>query len=345
VQTAALVIHRTLPATVPIRGNYHRAVRFLGSPVLLRRLALASLVANVAIVVTGGAVRLTGSGLGCPTWPRCTDRSYVPTPERGIHGVIEFGNRTLFGVLGVLAAGALLVALAQRPRDRRTVVLAALVLGGIPAQGVLGGITVLTDLNPWVVGCHFLLSIAVIAVAYRLWRVTVEAPPPRPVPAPMRGLARLTVGVAAAVLVVGTVVTGSGPHAGDAKARRTGLDPGQVAQFHADLVFLLIGLSVALWFALRAVDGPPTARRAVTALIAVELGQGVIGFVQYFTRLPALAVALHMAGACLVWLAALAVLDEVRAPLAGPVPSRRAAPAAALPDGPLPATLARTRAD
>ena len=345
-QTAARVIHRTLPATVPRRGNYHRPVRYLGTPVLLRRLALASLVANVAVVVTGGAVRLTGSGLGCPTWPRCTDRSYVPTPERGLHGVIEFGNRTLFGVLGVLAAAALLVALLQRPRRRRTVVLAALVLGGIPAQGVLGGITVLTDLNPWVVGCHFLLSIAVIAVAYRLWRATADTAPPRPVPAPLRGLAWLTCGMTAAVLVVGTVVTGSGPHAGDAKARRTGLDPGQVAQFHADLVFLLIGLSVALWYALRAVDADPAVRRPVSALVAVELGQGVIGFVQYFTHLPVLAVGLHMAGACLVWLAALAVLDAVQAPAeARPVPPRRAPPAAAAPDGPLPATLARTRAD
>ena len=135
--------------------------------------------------------------------------------------------------------------------------LAFLLALGVPAQALIGGITVLTDLNPWVVGCHFLLSIAVIAVAYRLWRATADTAPPRPVPAPLRGLAWLTCGVTAAVLVVGTVVTGSGPHAGDAKARRTGLDPGQVAQFHADLVFLLIGLSVALWYVRRLASGIP----------------------------------------------------------------------------------------
>src|SRR5205823_13451944 len=168
---------------------------------LLRRLALASLVANVAIVVTGGAVRLTGSGLGCPTWPRCTPTSYVPTAAMGVHGVIEYGNRTLTGVLAGLAVACLVVAL--RVRLPGTVRYAALVLAGIPAQAVLGGITVLTDLNPWVVACHFLLSMAVVAAAYRLWRAAGPQAGPAPVPRALRGLARLTVVAGMAVLVAG----------------------------------------------------------------------------------------------------------------------------------------------
>jgi cytochrome c oxidase assembly protein subunit 15 len=155
-------------------------------------------------------------------------------------------------------------------------------------------------------------------------------------------LARLVVVAAAAVLVVGTVVTGSGPHAGDVNARRTGLDPQEVAQLHADLVFLLIGLSVALWFALRAVDAPHAARRAVAGLIAVELAQGGIGFVQYFTHLPVLAVGLHMLGASAVWVAALAVLEKTRpvpVTTAHDAPPRTLAPVSDA----LPAELARPR--
>jgi cytochrome c oxidase assembly protein subunit 15 len=279
---------------------------------LLRRLALASLVANVGIVVTGGAVRLTGSGLGCTTWPRCTDRSYTTTPAMGIHGTIEFGNRMLTFLVGALAVACLVAAVLQKPRRRSLVTWAALVLAGIPLQGVIGGITVLTDLNPWVVGCHFLASMAVLVAAYQLWVRASDRPASPGLPGPLTTLVRVIVGVTAVVLAVGTVVTGSGPHAGDANARRTGLDPQEVSQLHADLVFLLLGLSVALWFALRAVDAPRPAQRAAGWLLGAELAQGVVGFVQYFTHLPALVVGLHMLGACLVWLAALATLESAR---------------------------------
>jgi cytochrome c oxidase assembly protein subunit 15 len=275
---------------------------------LLRRLAFASLVANVALVVTGGAVRLTGSGLGCPTWPRCTGASYVTTAAMGAHGVIEFGNRILGVVVGLLAAACVLVAALARRRGRAPVGWAVLVLLGIPLQGVIGGITVLTKLNPWVVACHFLGSMAVLVASYQLWLRARGDRPAGGVGGPLRLLVRAVVTVTAVVLVVGTVVTGSGPDAGDAHARRTGLDPLEVSQLHADLVFLLIGLSVGLWFALRAVAASAAARRAAAVLVGVELAQAVIGLVQYFTGLPALAVALHMLGASLVWLAALAVL-------------------------------------
>jgi cytochrome c oxidase assembly protein subunit 15 len=281
---------------------------------LMRPLALANLVANVALVVTGAAVRLTGSGLGCPTWPKCTDQSYSTTGAMGVHGAIEFGNRLLGIALGVIALACFVVALLQKPRRRSLVVLSLVVGLGIPGQGVVGGLSVLTDLNPWVVGLHFLLSMALIAGAYALWRRTAEGDgPARPVvPAPLRALARLTALAALAVIVAGTIVTGSGPHAGDEHAKRNGLDPQVVSQVHADLVFLLIGLSVALWFALRALNAPRPALRAAGVLVIVELAQGLIGFVQYFTHLPVILVGFHMLGASLVWTATLAVLWSLR---------------------------------
>ena len=325
----------------------------IGTPAALCRLALASIVANVGIVITGGAVRLTGSGLGCPTWPRCTEESYTTTPAMGVNGVIEFGNRLLTFAVGLVALLAIVSALLQTPRRRRTVVLAAAVFAGIPAQAVVGGFTVLTDLNPWVVGCHFLVSIGVIALAYALWRAALadSAPLARPdvtawvAPAPLRTLAGLTVAASAAVLVLGVVVTGSGPHAGDADARRTGLDPEAVSQLHADGVFLLLGLTVGLLLAVRAANPPRTVARAAVALLAIELAQGLVGFVQYVTGLPVLLVGAHMAGACAVWLASLSAYANLHrtfprrlAPVHADLPDALTRPQPREPDGDAPAT-------
>ncbi len=283
---------------------------------MLKWAAFAGLVAHALIVVTGGAVRLTGSGLGCPTWPQCVDGSYVPTAEMGIHGVIEFTNRTLTGVIGFIVGAALV--LAWLTKRRELTVPALLSVLGVPAQAVVGGMTVLTNLNPWVVGCHFLASMAALVAAYTLWiRIDRPAGPPvwavRP---PVRALTWLTMVTSGAVIVAGTVVTGSGPHAGDADAKRNGLDPGAFAQLHTDLVFLLLGLSVALWLTLKAVG----ARSKVAGVfVLVLLGQGLIGFVQYFTHLPVVLVAAHMAGACVVWIATLAVWHDLRPRTALPV--------------------------
>jgi cytochrome c oxidase assembly protein subunit 15 len=287
-----------------------RPVRWCGSS--LRGLALASVVANIGIIVTGAAVRLTKSGLGCPTWPRCTDDSYVSTPEMGINGAIEFGNRLLTFVLVAIAVACFLGALARRRRSLTR--LSVAVALGIPGQGVIGGITVLTNLNPWVVGLHFILSIALIAGAFALWRRVDEGDgdPVPLVPAPIRQLAWVTTAASLAVIAAGVVVTGSGPHSGDQGAKRNNLDPQQVSQVHADLVFLLIGLSVALWFALRAVNAPAAAIRAAAVLFWVEMSQGLIGFVQYFTHLPVALVAAHMLGSGLVWVATLSVLWSLR---------------------------------
>jgi cytochrome c oxidase assembly protein subunit 15 len=274
-------------------------------------MALASLIANIALVVTGAAVRLTDSGLGCPTWPKCTDGSYTTTAAMGIHGVIEFGNRLLGVALMVIAVACFVLAWRERPRRKSTVRLSLAVLLGVPGQGVVGGITVLTNLNPWVVGLHFLLSMALIAAAYALWRRAGEGDGPAVslAPTPRRPLARQTAQAPAAVIHMGVVVTGSGPHAGDNGAKRNGLDPAAVAQAHADLVFLLIGLTVGLYFALRATHAPT---RAALTLLIIELSQGLIGFVQYFTHLPVALVATHMLGASLVWTGTLAVLWSLR---------------------------------
>jgi cytochrome c oxidase assembly protein subunit 15 len=289
------------------------AVIALDSPTLLRRTALASVIANVGIVVTGGAVRLTGSGLGCPTWPRCTDESYVPTGALGVHEAIEFGNRTLTFVLAAIAIAGFVLALRQRPRRRRVVRLSVLAGLAIPAQAVVGGLTVLSGLNPWVVGLHFMASMAVIAATYAFWRATTEPDTPAvvAVPRPLWTLVRLVVAASLAVVVVGVMVTGSGPHAGDEDARRNGLDPGTIAQVHAELVVGFLGLVIGAWLALKAVGATHAASRAAM-LLGISLAQGLIGFVQYFTHLPVVLVGLHMAGACAVWLGTLALVWATR---------------------------------
>lgn len=281
---------------------------------LVRRLALASLIANIGIVLTGGAVRLTGSGLGCPTWPRCSEDSWTATAEMGIHGAVEFGNRTLTGVLGVIAAGTLLATLLLRPRRWVLVWLAAGVLAGIAAQALIGAVVVWTDLDPGTVGVHFLVSMVLIALAYTLWRRVDEpdGPAVASVPGPLRGLAWLVLGVTVALLAVGTLVTGSGPHAGDPDVARNGLDPQTISQAHADLAFLLLGLAAAAWFALRATPAPRAAVRAAAWLVAAILAQGVVGLVQYFSGLPELLVWLHLLGSCLTWVAALHLLHATR---------------------------------
>lgn len=304
----------------------------------LRRLAAASLVSQVGIVVTGGAVRLTGSGLGCPTFPRCTETSLVNTPAYGVHGYIEFGNRLLTFVLAAIALATLVSALLQRPRRAAVVRLATALLLGIPAQALIGGVTVLTQLNPWVVMLHFMLSAVLVAMATALLRRVDEGDDaPRPVASPwLRRHATVVLAVTFATIYVGTVVTGSGPHAGDAASSRTGLDVASVSQLHADLVFLLLGLSLGLLVLTRALDAPRRTRRAAEVLVGLEVAQGAIGFTQYATDLPVLLVGLHMLGAALLaaaatdaWLATRdrglppAVADAPR----GTVPAREPAPA------------------
>ncbi|SFC51523.1 cytochrome c oxidase assembly protein subunit 15 [Nocardioides terrae] len=282
-------------------------------PGLVRPLGWASLIANVVLVVTGGAVRLTGSGLGCPTWPRCTDASMTPRHSLNVHSAIEFGNRTLTFVLTAIAIATLVAAWNSRRRDLRLLSLGMAL--GIPAQAVIGGITVLTDLNPWIVSLHLLCSMAIIGVAVLfLWRLDhADVPVLR---GPVLWLAWANFAAAWLVLYVGTVVTGSGPHAGDADSPRNGLSPLQMSQLHADLVFLFIGLTVGLLFAALALRAPRGTVQAAGLLLAVQLAQSLIGFVQYFTDLPIVLVGFHMLGAAVIAAAVTWVLLRVRQPVA-----------------------------
>jgi len=283
------------------------------SPAAVSRVALINAIANGVIVVTGGAVRLTGSGLGCPTWPRCTGSSIVPTPELAGHGVIEFTNRLLTFVVTAAAIATVVVVFRSVRRDLRRLALISFL--GIPAQALLGGVTVLTGLNPWTVAAHFLLSMVLVAVATILWLRSREPGVGQPLlPRPLMSLVGGIAVVTAVVLFLGTVVTGSGPHSGDPKAGRTGFDPELVSQLHADVVFLLVGLTVAMLVALYATDSPARIRRAARDLLIVELAQGVVGYVQYFTNLPIALVLVHMAGAVLITAFTARLLWSVRGP-------------------------------
>jgi cytochrome c oxidase assembly protein subunit 15 len=268
----------------------------------MRRLAIAALVVNIVIVVTGGAVRLTGSGLGCPSWPTCSETSYVSHPELGIHGWIEFGNRLMTFVVAGVVGLAWLAALRFRPRRPDLVRPATILLLGVPLQAVMGGITVLTDLNPWTVSAHFMLSPTLIAVAVVFVCRAGEPKGSRTLAAPLsvRRLSQATLATTFLVMYAGTIVTGTGPHAGDARAPRIPLDSEMVSQFHADLVFLLLGLTIGTLVALHATGAPGRARRAAATLLGLELAQGAVGFVQYWTGLPELLVGIHLLGSALL---------------------------------------------
>ena len=286
-------------------------IRVVRGPRALPRWAIATLVANIGIVVTGGLVRLTGSGLGCPTWPRCTDESFVAHPELGVYGAIEFGNRLLTFVLILIAVLTFASAALYRDpyrstRDGRRRDLFWLAGGlalGIPAQGVVGGITVLTDLNPYLVAVHLLLSMVLISLAVWLVRLTRHLTG-RPVSPAQATLARATLGLLWVVVVVGTVVTGSGPHAGDADVPRNGLDPVLLTNLHSAAVAAAVVGTLACVVWLRS--------RAALLLLAVEGFQAGVGIAQYHLGLPIGLVMLHLLGAALTIAAGTNLMLSVR---------------------------------
>jgi len=276
----------------------------------LRRAAVAAIVANVGIVLTGGIVRLTGSGLGCPDWPRCEGASVVPpaaSEHSSLNQAIEFGNRLLTFVLLAIAIWVVLAA-RKHARDRVDIQrLAWLQPAGILAQAALGGITVLTDLNPLVVAAHFLLSMAIIAAAVVLWERVRIQPTIEETHGGGAFVWRLTTAVlvvAGVVLVLGTLVTAAGPHAGDPGTPRLGLDIRTMAVAHADAVWLLLGLTTAT--VIHAHTARMTyLRRAALLLLGLELAQGGIGYLQYALGIPPQIVTFHLLGAAGVWVAAL----------------------------------------
>jgi cytochrome c oxidase assembly protein subunit 15 len=291
----------------------------------VRPILLANLVAEVGIVVTGGVVRVTGSGLGCPTWPQCVPGSLTPTPEQeeGWRKLIEFGNRTLTGLLLVLALASLWVVLTRFAERRRMRVLALAIIGGIILQALVGGVTVLLKLNPNTVAFHFLLSMVLVALSTALLRGSSDPVdgPGELVAHPLVGrLAWATYAVGVVVLVLGTVVTGSGPHSGDVAAlQRTGLDARFVSWMHADAVMFFSGLVIAMLVAVRIASTSGETgrlRSAWNAVLLVTLLQGLLGYVQYFTALPEVLVIMHMLGASLLVVAlSYGVLETRRNPV------------------------------
>jgi cytochrome c oxidase assembly protein subunit 15 len=291
---------------------------------VMRMLALLGVIVNAGIIVSGGAVRLTASGLGCPTWPKCTGDSLVPTRETGHAGLnmaIEFGNRTFTFLVLAVGVAVFVAAVRLTPRRRDLLRLAALQPLGVVAQAGLGGVTVLTKLHPGTVAAHYMLSATILVAAYALYARSGEGDePPRSLVRPaIRALAFTLTAVVVVLLAAGTIVTGTGPHAGDADAPRFGFDIEQVARLHGGLAWLTVALTVALMIALHRTGAPKPIRRRALDLFAVELAQGAIGYVQYFLGVPALLVGLHMLGSALVWLATLRLVFATRT--RGPIPS------------------------
>ncbi|GAB7107595.1 COX15/CtaA family protein [Streptomyces phaeofaciens JCM 4814] len=291
------------------------AARWTPEPRTVERAALSALVMSVLIVVTGGAVRLTGSGLGCPTWPKCTTDSLTATSEMGLHGAIEFGNRMLTYVLCAAVGWAIIAARSTAPHRRGLTRLGWAQFWIVMSNAVLGGIVVLVGLNPYTVAAHFVATSALIAVATVMWQRTREGDgEPRPlVGGAVRQLVWFLVAASVLLILVGTVVTGAGPHAGDSsEVARMPLDWETVSKVHAVLAWIVVSLTFALWFVLKAVDSPKGPLDRTRDLFLVLLAQGVIGYVQYFTNLPEVLVGLHMFGSALVWIAVLRVLLALR---------------------------------
>ncbi|QIZ98861.1 COX15/CtaA family protein [Leifsonia sp. PS1209] len=286
--------------------------------VRLKVIAWIYLVGQIILVGTGGLVRLTSSGLGCPTWPKCTADSLVNTPEMGIHGVIEFGNRLLGVLLGIVAIVAF-VAILRLRKERPDLFWLTLLAGlGIPAQAVIGGLSVLTDLNPYVVGLHFVVSIVLVALCttflFRLY--TTPGPRMRAVPAWFAIVTHITSFVVAVTILVGILTTGSGPHAGDAKAPRNNLNPEILQHVHAIPAYVTFALTLVLVIASLRFTATKV-RRYAALLLVVELVQIAVGLIQANTGLPGVLVGVHMMLAASLAAAMTAVVLSLKAPVAG----------------------------
>lgn len=277
----------------------------------IRIAAWAMLIAQAGIILTGGIVRLTGSGLGCSDWPKCTPDSLVATSEMGIHGAIEFGNRLLavaLAILGVCIALLLWKSRKQRP-DLFWLNIGLLAI--VPVQAVVGGITVWTKLNPWVVAGHFVPSAVAVGVAAYFVRRTYDTGVRlgTKAPAPLPTLGWIILGLTAIIVVFGVLTTGAGPHSGSTISTRNNLDNIWVTRLHAAPVWLLVIATISALVVAR--KKAQTAMVApLTVLLVVEIAQGIIGYVQYFLGVPELLVALHMIGLSATIAASVAVLDS-----------------------------------
>jgi cytochrome c oxidase assembly protein subunit 15 len=278
----------------------------------MRRLAILTVIGQAGIAVTGSVVRVTGSGLGCPTWPQCFPGSLVPTPHSDVAALtqwIEFSNRLLTFVLVVATGLAFLAALNTRPRRTRLTWLALAQPLGVVAQAVVGGFVVLAGLVWWSVAIHFMVSMFFVWMAVQLVDAAGDGagPATRVVPGAVRGLIATSSVVLVALLLAGTFVTASGPHAGDARTPRLGLGVQATAQLHVDILFGYLGLVVGIGFAMVATGAPRRLWRRYTALVVLVLAQGALGGIQYALGVPDLLVSFHVLGAGLVTIGAAAL--------------------------------------
>jgi heme a synthase len=268
-----------------------------------RRISLANLIAQSGIIVTGAIVRLTGSGLGCPTWPDCTPGSLIPVAGQveGFHKYIEFGNRTLTFL--VLAISIALFVFSLINEKRNIILWSFLPLIGTLLQAVLGGITVLTGLNPVTVMAHFLLSIILVGISVKIYNYFNDQRISKSLPKIVDNYVKIVTLVGFAVITLGTVTTGSGPHSGDEIAARFNLDLRVIAWLHADTVLLFIGLIIGLLVITKLNSESNHLYKMTRTLFIICLLQGFIGYVQWFNDLPWLLVSLHVIGAVITWIA------------------------------------------
>lgn len=283
----------------------------------VRLFAWLSFITELVIIVTGGAVRLTGSGLGCPTWPLCTPESLVPTAEMGIHGVIEFGNRMMSGVVGIVAVIMLLLVLRIRRERRELWILSLILLIGVVAQAIVGGITVLTGLNPFIVGFHYTASLIMSCIAAALVLRCYAKAGPRELAVPRWFMitTHVTTLFVAITIMMGVLTTASGPHSGDANAARTGFNAELFEHLHAWPAYITFGLTLVLAISSIGFRGTAIHRWALY-LLAVEVLQIAVGLIQANTGLPEALVATHMILAALLASAMTAVVLSLKKPVA-----------------------------
>lgn len=289
------------------------AARYTLSPRSLRWATTAALVVSIFIVFSGGVVRVTGSGLGCPTWPACEVGSLTPTPALGIHAIIEFTNRMLTGVLCAAVAWVIIAARLQKPRNRTMTRLAWSQFWLVVANAVAGGITVLTGLNPYVVALHFMMAIALLTTTALTWhRAHLGESREVVMPRRARALSYTLLGCTLVLILVGTLVSGSGPHSGDsAEVPRMTFDWEGITIAHGVLGTATLALAVALLVVLTRVPGAVLARRRTTTFIVIVILQAGVGLLQSLIGLPEALVALHLLGAALVWVGVLRVVLDV----------------------------------
>lgn len=324
---------RTLVRVATLRARLTSMLRAPISPQAYRAITVAALVALGAIVVSGAAVRLTGSGMGCPTWPTCEDGSLVPRGATGGHGWVEFLNRLFTGAVSLAVALAVLGSRRRDPQRADLTRLSWLLVAGVFAQALLGGLVVVLHVTPIAVAGHYLVSAVLVATAVLLHHRASEPPGSIRRPAATPELARwssILVGVAGAVLVSGTLVTGSGPHSGDEAADRLPFDVSTVAPLHSATVWVLLFVILVVLSKAERGDASDAAVGRGRLLVGAVVAQGTLGYLQYFTGVPEGLVGLHVLGSVLVWAAALRFRLGLTEPIEDPTEDLRADAAAAV---------------